>query len=45
MNNSTPTFEHLAEYLNYQYPATTGDIRLKALCEQIRKEHGISDVG
>jgi len=32
---STPKLESLMEYLEYQYPATKGDIKLKHLCAEI----------
>ena len=32
---STPSLHHLWDYLSYQYPATKGDIRLRALCHEI----------
>ena len=36
-NISTPTKEHLFDYLSYQYPACRGDILLKSLCDEIAK--------
>jgi len=35
-----PTYEYLWEYLNYQYPATKGDILLKKLCDEL---HGLNN--
>ena len=36
-NISTPSREHLWEYLNYQYPATCGDLELKKFCTSIAR--------
>ncbi len=42
---STPSIAHLLAYLNYQYPATIGNIPLNELCGQIAKlECELADV-
>ena len=32
-----PTIDNLIGYLNYQYPATQGDLQLRAFCKEIRE--------